>query len=244
MDTIKISGNKVVVSVNVSSTVPKRKAWGSSAIKRLENLKKSKSRIKDIVRCNVEKFSSFRSKFITLTFAKDISLRLAKEYFRQFIKRLNNFLGFHLAYLCVYEYTKRGRPHFHLIGFNMPYLKNLVLAKIWGKGFVRINVISGLNGAVKYVSKYLTKLDFRMLQDVGSRIYTTSRNLARPVIFRLDGWTDFVLKFFKKYLFYTFSFSNLSYSRQTSVYIFLDVSKGVIDDFKEFFKGSSCKYLA
>lgn len=79
----------------------------------------------------IERFGLDRVGFLTLTFPKNLTL---KEANRRFNSLASNFLDLHFSsWVCVREFTKGGRPHFHLVvickedirtGFNFEnYLK-------------------------------------------------------------------------------------------------------------------------
>lgn len=92
---------------------------------------------------------------------KDIAV--AHPEFRKFVKRL----GYHidnketyLKYLTVPEFQKRGAVHYHVVLFNLPYIKNKVLAKVGDNGFVKLNVIEDVANIGAYVCKYMTKAEY------------------------------------------------------------------------------------
>lgn len=61
----------------------------------------------------VQKFGLGKIGFLTLTFPKKLSL---KEANRRFNSLATNFLDKHfVCWVCIREFTKSGRPHFHLI---------------------------------------------------------------------------------------------------------------------------------
>lgn len=65
--------------------------------------------------------------------------------FNKFIKRLNFYLYStkkqQLKYLAVWEKQKRGAIHYHIIFFDLPFIKHKALQDIWGYGFIKINKI-------------------------------------------------------------------------------------------------------
>ena len=71
--------------------------------------------------------------FLTLTFPEDLTWKQAGERFHSL--RTHLFAELFLEYLCVLEFTKRGRPHFHLVvvckdnirsGFNFEHYSRVV----------------------------------------------------------------------------------------------------------------------
>ena len=69
--------------------------------------------LKENLDAMIEKFGVSNVGMLTLTFPRHLSL---KEANRRFNSLASNFLGKHFpAWVCVREFTKTGRPHFHLI---------------------------------------------------------------------------------------------------------------------------------
>jgi len=156
----------------------KRYFVGGSGI-RLDNVLKTKSRFKRLVRSN-----SDLTKFITLTFAVNHQdLTYCNRYFNNFIKRLSRLYP-NFKYIAVPEFQKRGAVHYHLL-CNIPtFVRNEYLRDVWGAGFVNIRNLrkSGINRIDLYMVKYLTKdIDSRLF---GRRKFLYSLNLSRPLVLR------------------------------------------------------------
>lgn len=77
-----------------------------------------------------------------------------KKYFKRLRKntKLDN-----IRYFCVGEYgSKRGRPHYHAIIFNVPNMQDIV--DNWNaKGFVYVEPFNPMLGGGAYLTKYLCK---------------------------------------------------------------------------------------
>jgi len=137
------------------------------------SLHRTKTEIRRLINSNIH-----LNKFITLTFAKNITdLKEANYIFNQFIKRMNyEFKDF--EYLAVPEFQKRGAVHYHML-CNLPFMRSKKLEKKWGQGFIRINKIDDVNNVGAYVSKYLNKetneINFR------KKKYFRSQGLKKPV---------------------------------------------------------------
>jgi hypothetical protein len=86
-----------------------------------------------------------------------------------------------LKYAVVIEFQKRGAIHFHVLFFNLPYIDQNILAKLWGKGFIKINKIDNVKNIGSYVTKYMSK-DFGDSRLCGQKSYFTSRGLKKPFI--------------------------------------------------------------
>ena len=177
-----------------------------------ENFNKSvaraRNKIFDIISCNINAIPDHEGnlqlpKFLTLTFAKNITdLKTANAEFTKFNKRLSyNLYKVNrnvLKYICIPEFQKRGAVHFHVLYFNLPYVKNEKMQEIWGHGYTFIEGISkkqNIKDFAKYVCKYISKenskgednyqiyLEKEMLN---SKRYFTSRGLLKPEEYKLD----------------------------------------------------------
>lgn len=147
-----------------------------------------------IVDCNFDD----KTKFITLTFKDNIDDITYTNYeFNKFIKRLNFSLygtkKQQLRYLAVWEKQKRGAIHYHIIFFDLPFIKNKDLQEIWGHGFIKINKIDvdSKDNRGRYVSKYFSKdIDDKNYKQ---KAFFKSQNLKLPTVdfFKIDGCLDF-----------------------------------------------------
>lgn len=149
-----------------------------------ENRKKTQYRAKRQVARLINANSFEMKKFITLTFADNITdIKTANREFKIFIQRLNYYLKKHnhsnLKYVAVIEFQKRGAIHYHFL-CNAPYIENKVLKELWKNGFVRINKIDNVDNVGAYVTKYMSKdLNDKRLQ--GKKCYLTSKHLEKPI---------------------------------------------------------------
>lgn len=146
-------------------------------INRKKTLQRARREIRRLINCNIAEYS----KFVTLTFGEDIKdIKVANYEFKKFKQRLETKIGYKLQYVCVIEFTKNGRVHYHCLMFNLPYVKNKELATIWRNGFVKINKIDKVDNVGAYVCKYMTKdNDDDRLK--GQKMYFSSRGLKKPV---------------------------------------------------------------
>ena len=86
-----------------------------------------------------------------------------------------------LRYTAVPEFQKRGAVHYHVVLYNLPYTKADVIAKVWGNGFIKINIIDDVDNIGAYVCKYMVKdLDDDRLR--GRKCYFNSRGLFKPLV--------------------------------------------------------------
>jgi hypothetical protein len=146
-------------------------------LNRKKTLQRNRRDIRRLVNCNIQEYS----KFITLTFADNITdLKQANYEWKKFKQRLETRIGYKLQYLVVIEFQKRGAIHYHCVMFNLPYIQNEDLASIWGNGYVKINKIDNVDNVGAYVCKYITK-DNNDERLIGQKMYFTSRGLKKPV---------------------------------------------------------------
>lgn len=147
------------------------------------SLQRARGEIRRIINANFNRWGVV-SKFVTLTFSDNIQdLSKANTMFRNFIKRLNyhvfNTKQSVVKYTAVVEFQKRGAVHYHVVFYNLPYISNSLLRKIWGHGYVKINAVDNVDNVGAYVSKYLTKSnDDERLK--GHKCYFNSKGLRKP----------------------------------------------------------------
>jgi hypothetical protein len=132
------------------------------------------------------------NKFLTLTFAENISdLKTANYLFNKFILRMNYYYP-DFRYLAVPEFQKRGAVHYHLL-CNLPFVEVSEIEKMWRQGFVKINRIDKINNVGAYICKYLGK---DMGEHVfGKKKFFRSRNLQEPTELIGIFAENFVTKF-------------------------------------------------
>lgn len=183
--------------------------------------RRAKQRVMDLVACNANKWLDYNgnkqtTKFLTLTFKNDDvftrDLTWCNNEVAKFMKRVcyhlystdDNIVRKNvLKYISVPELQKRGVWHFHIIIFNMEYVKHYKLLKWWGgkkKGSVNVKAIKlDSEGMVsRYVVKYMTdgighedkkekeneKAEYEKYIELGledTRRYNPSRGLHQPL---------------------------------------------------------------
>lgn len=163
--------------------------------------KKSSTALELNVRQFIEVFGLNKVGFLTLTFADEV--QDVKEAQRRFHSLRTNFLKKHFShYIAVYERTKRGRIHFHLIvntredirrGLDFQKISsgdyrsaNPALRHLWQilrenvhkYGFGRTELLpvkTNSKGIARYVAKYISKhINSRLPEDKGYRLVRTS----------------------------------------------------------------------
>lgn len=146
-------------------------------INREKVLSRARRDLRRIVNSNIEKYS----KFLTLTFAENITdVKSANREFSKFIMRLNYNLKIKVLYSAVIEFQKRGAVHYHVILYNVPQKLDMkVLKSLWGNGFVKVNKIEHVDNVGAYICKYMTKCDDEKKLR-GKKMYFNSRGLKKP----------------------------------------------------------------
>jgi len=153
--------------------------------RRSDNLRAAQQRIRRLIEANKD-LSGERVKFVTYTFADNITdVASANALWSAHIRALNIRFDRKLRYLCAVEFQERGAVHYHVLFFNMPFVRELkkILAEQWGHGFIKVKAIGKVKNIGLYMSKYMVKAvsDKRLS---GKKAYFGSRNLERPVVYR------------------------------------------------------------
>lgn len=161
---------------------------------RKQVLSRAKRDLKWLINSNVGMYGEqFTTKFLTLTFGENITdLDMANYEFKKFIKRLN-YKVFKtkksmLKYNVVIEFQERGAIHYHAIFYNMPYIKQIDLLKLWGNGIIDIRKVEEIDNVGAYVSEYLgdpNKEQGKQEGDSrleGRKSYFSSRGLYKPIV--------------------------------------------------------------
>lgn len=158
--------------------------WGTNQERRSDNLNRTRAYLARLIKANEDAYAE-RPKFVTYTFADNVtSVEDAMVVWRKFSRRLSLRFG-GLKYVSVIEFQKRGAVHFHVLYFNMPYVRGLkkVLFEEWREGFIKVKAIGKIDNVGLYVSKYLSKehADERL---VTRKAFFCSRGLVKPEEFR------------------------------------------------------------
>jgi len=103
-----------------------------------------------------------RATFITLTFSGQPTHKEAQAALKRFLMRIRR----HYEQVCGIwrlERQERGAIHFHLLLFNLPFIKQAVVQRVWEactreeKSIVDIRLASGARRIISYISKYISK---------------------------------------------------------------------------------------
>ena len=125
------------------------------------NLRKTFSRIRDLINANVTMMNQDKVLFVTLTFAENMqNAYTAYNEFKKFVGRLKTYCIKHdfdiPQYISVIEPQARGAYHFHVLLIfpnEAPFIPNNELEEVWRNGFTDIQK---LQGNVTNVGMYLT----------------------------------------------------------------------------------------
>lgn len=133
----------------------------------------------------LEKFARFKrpahTTFVTLTYPANFpNPKAAKENLRAFMERIRrrpdceNTSG-----VWRIELQERGAPHFHILFFDLPYIRKEEIQEMWGeiinhdKPFTRIEAVRTWNGIMNYCSKYIAKIQGHVPDGDNGFIYLT-----------------------------------------------------------------------
>lgn len=115
-----------------------------------------------------------RATFITLTHSLIVSDEQAKSNLSKFLKRLERRFK-NISGVWKKEIQKKGRIHFHLMVFNLPFVPQWQLQRVWERctgepmSIVDIRLASGKRRVMAYISKYIAKVsedfDLTSLED-------------------------------------------------------------------------------
>lgn len=152
------------------------------------SLRRTRKKIQDLLNANLDD----KSYFITLTFKENLQdYEKANARFNYFIRQKNE----NIKYLVVKELQKRGAIHFHLIVFDIE-LKDLEkLVKSWNYGFTHYKKITKIQtySIANYLTNYMTK-DKNQLIEVKKKVFSSSRNLKRPLVISNAVINEILLK--------------------------------------------------
>ncbi|MEK4302438.1 hypothetical protein MKY30_24060 [Oceanobacillus sp. FSL W8-0428] len=168
-----------------------------------DNLRRSLGRtvqtLRRTINANIHEWGKEKPKFMTLTFKENVlDHEVANKEFREFIKRLSRKLfkkQSGLKYTCVVERQARGSIHYHVLFYNLPFIKFDDLLKVWENGKeqrgLHINAIEDIDNVGAYVVKYIEK-DIQAMKngydpktgksakEKNKKLFFQSRGLIKP----------------------------------------------------------------
>jgi hypothetical protein len=118
--------------------------------------------------------TGFKPVFLTLTVAPGVVGGCKERAWRVVGPELNRFLtalrqhvkrnyGAKIAYFWTLEAhpdaskPHYGWPHYHIVILGMPFIAKEKIAAWWGLGFIKVRLLDGLGGVVRYMAKYMWK---------------------------------------------------------------------------------------
>ena len=159
---------------------------------------RAKKKLTRLIDSNIYQYANSKGRiyppvFLTLTFAEDIrNQKQGNLIFSLFIKRLNYEINKEksntLKYSVVIEFqdkTREGVIHYHVIFYNLPFIKKEKLDKIWDKGYLNVKEVKKSKSISRYVTKYMAKNFDDTRLDKHKR-YFSSRGLIKPRVYLGD----------------------------------------------------------
>lgn len=119
---------------------------------------RAKHKILNLIKGNIYEHPE-KPVFLTLTIAQNITdLSVANRLFTKFVMRFNYHLKKDLRYVAVPEFQERGAVHYHMLIFNLPFIKGETIEKdIWKHGATDIRLVYRQYGLFNYLTKYISK---------------------------------------------------------------------------------------
>lgn len=161
---------------------------------RIKTIKRNTAKLWRVHNANANQYKH-KDKFVTLTFRANINdIDKCDRIFKIFIQRLNYFIGWKIEYQAVRELQSRGSLHYHMLAYNMPFVKHSDLLEIWAKNneFVNQDKKSGVNikaidDGFQEMTSYLTGYMLKeMLENMdflkGRKTILKSRGLKQPTV--------------------------------------------------------------
>jgi len=148
--------------------------------KRKDSISRAQKKIRLLTFSNSKKIAPL---LVRLSYAEHITSRkVAQEDMAKFMRSLRARYPY-IKYLYVFEFTKLGRIHAHILIFGLAYIPFSEIETLWGKGGTRVERSKGREQTGNYVGKYCGKA---LSSKKSSRGYSVSQNLEKPVIDYMD----------------------------------------------------------
>lgn len=191
--TIGLKGN------NGSSGAGGNMTQEEKQLREKDNLRRSLGRtvqtLRRTINANINEWGKEKPKFMTLTFKENVlDHEVANKEFREFIKRLSRRIfkkQSGLKYTCVVERQTRGAIHYHVLFYNLPYIKFEELLKVWENGKeqrgLRINAIESIDNVGAYVVKYIEKDIQAMKNGYDTKTGKSAKEKNKKLFFQSRG---------------------------------------------------------
>jgi hypothetical protein len=129
---------------------------GESRIDDIASVRQSLSRLRDYLNTNVTDVSKCR--WVTLTYAENMTdtNHLYRD-FKAFNRKCRRHFG-HYEYITAAEPQARGAWHLHCVFIfeeKAPFMENKAVSELWGKGFVNVRKLKGVDDIGRYLTAYL-----------------------------------------------------------------------------------------
>lgn len=158
----------------------------------VSRLKRLRCSVLTAARLHVQEKSKWKVAMLTLTYRPDVDWEAGQistvvRHIRQWLARK----GHEMRFVWVQEFTKKGRPHYHLLlwlplGLTIPKPDK---QRWWPWGMTKIE---WARNAVGYIAKYASKADSLHLPAKGARMHgnggLTGTALTEQRWWKLPGW--------------------------------------------------------
>lgn len=165
----------------------------SAEERRFDNLSRARRRVRRLIQANIGKHGVYRPVFVTLTFRENVQdVQYANQCISRFMRSLFYQIGFRMKYVIVPELQERGAIHYHILFFNLPFIRKELFELLWGHGFTNIRSIKkieSIRSVSAYVSKYMTKGSIHSMFN-NKKCFFSSRGLRQPYEYRKEKTVD------------------------------------------------------
>lgn len=198
-----------------------KKEKASNRSESCRSMKRTFQELENIIKTNV--IDNEKCLWLTLTYnqEKGIMDDIKKLYkdFDKFIKRLRYYLNKEkkiesIEYINIVEPQASGAWHMHLIILfekKRPFIKNSIIANLWGNGFTKTKSLSNTDNLAcylcSYLSSYKTSNKHKILKNarlymypLNTRLYRISKGIKKPIIrnIKKKEYTNIIKKYIKK----------------------------------------------
>jgi hypothetical protein len=126
---------------------------------------RARSKLRRLILGNMWHDTRHSLKFITLTFANEVTnLDYANYQLQKFRQSISRHIKEKINYIAVPEIQPKRQQstgkavwHYHLLTFNLPYIHKTELTRLWGHGFTDPTKVNRVENTTLYLSKYLAK---------------------------------------------------------------------------------------
>ena len=152
-----------------------------------DSIRKTMRKIRELINANVT--NVFNIRWITLTYKENMTdaKRLYRDYekfWKRFIYYCENNGYERPEYITIVEPQGRGAWHIHgllIWQSKAPFIANILLQKLWGKGFVSIKQPTECDNLGAYFSAYLADMSLEELESLPEELQVKAQIAASTV---------------------------------------------------------------